>query len=92
MVLIQSFIDWMPVYSTDDDIAFNDGVGASAMLEAEHMQLAVSTAALHNYRLTSGLICFDDGLRYWVKPVRLYGLAISSWPCMTITGGSEISG
>jgi hypothetical protein len=28
----------------------------------------MSTAALFDYRLATGLICFDDNLRYWVKP------------------------
>lgn len=28
----------------------------------------MSTPVLYNYCLASGLLCFDDGLRYWVKP------------------------
>jgi hypothetical protein len=27
----------------------------------------MSTAALHDYKLATELLCFDDDLRYWVK-------------------------
>jgi hypothetical protein len=28
----------------------------------------MSTIALYSYHISSGLLCFDDELRYWVKP------------------------
>jgi hypothetical protein len=68
MVLIQALFQSKPTVTRDDDIACNGGVGTLSMLHSEHVQIAMSTAALYDYRLASGLLCFDDGLRYWVKP------------------------
>jgi hypothetical protein len=43
-------------------------VGGNNILDSHDLQLVISTAALFDYRLAIGLICFDDSLHYWVKP------------------------
>ena len=40
----------------------------SSGIHSNELQLAVSTAALYDYRISCGLLCFDDQLQWWVKP------------------------
>jgi hypothetical protein len=42
-------------------------IGSSG-IHSNELQLAVSTVALYDYRISCGLLCFDDQLRWWVKP------------------------
>lgn len=34
----------------------------------EDIQIAISTAALHNYHVSCRILCWDNELRYWIKP------------------------
>jgi hypothetical protein len=64
VVLLQAILECQPSSTMDDHIVQELTVGS---LSSHDVQLALSTAALHDHRLSCGLIYFDDDLRYWVK-------------------------
>jgi hypothetical protein len=68
VVLIQTLCEYQPSYALEDDLVVEGGVGGRSVLESQDLQIAMSTTTLYDYRIAAGLICFDDDLRYWVKP------------------------
>jgi hypothetical protein len=67
VVLIQAFADYHCNYGLHDDVVMDDSLSGASLLDSHDCALAISTATLFDYRLSAGLICFDDKLRYWVK-------------------------
>jgi hypothetical protein len=67
-VLIQALIECKPTYSFDDDVVIDAVIQGITMLESYDIQLVTSVAALHDYHLAFGLICFNNELRFWLKP------------------------
>jgi hypothetical protein len=68
VILIQAFADCHRSYGLHDDVVMDGWLSGASLLDSHNCTLAISTAALFDYRLFAGLICFDDELRYWVKP------------------------
>jgi hypothetical protein len=64
VVLVQSLIELQSTFPYDDHIMQEGIVGGNNILDSHDLQLAISTAALFDYRLAAGLICFDDSLHY----------------------------
>jgi hypothetical protein len=68
VVLVQAFYEFRRCLELEDDVLTESILGGGAALDSQDCQVALSTAALYDYRIAIGLICFDDELRYWVKP------------------------
>jgi hypothetical protein len=68
VVLLQAFSEAQCAHILEDDVVMDCNVGGMRNLDSQHLRIAMSTAALYDYRLAMGLLCFDDDLRYWVKP------------------------
>jgi hypothetical protein len=68
VILIQAFADCYRSYGLHDDIVMDGSLSGASLLDSHNCTLAISMAALYDYRLSAGLICVDDELRYWVKP------------------------
>jgi hypothetical protein len=68
VVLLQAIGESQLYLPTDDHTFLESTLGSGSSLDSHYVQVAVSTAALYDYRLSCGLLCFDDELRYWVKP------------------------
>jgi hypothetical protein len=66
VALIQALLECRPSFETADCLATE--LACAIHSPMEDVQVAVSTAALHDYRLRCGLLCQNDELRYWVKP------------------------
>jgi hypothetical protein len=67
-VLLQAIMDCHFASTVEDHSLEELTIGSLSSLNSLDVQLALSTAALHDHMLSCGLICFDDDLRYWVKP------------------------
>jgi hypothetical protein len=67
VVLIQAFANCHRSYGLHDDIVMDGWLSGASLLDSHDCALVISTATLFDYRLSAGLICFDDELRYWVK-------------------------
>jgi hypothetical protein len=68
VILIQALGKCQPRYVVKDDVLMEGTMSAAALTNLQDCALVVSTAALYDYHLSTGLICFDNELRYWVKP------------------------
>ena len=68
VVLIQTISQVQRPHDADDDILFDTAASAGSAMDSHDSHMAMSTAALYDYRISTGLLCFDDELRYWVKP------------------------
>ena len=68
MVLVQGITESQPTYVGEDHIMGEATVGGVIAMDLEELWLAMSTVALYNYYISVGLFCFDNELRYWVKP------------------------
>jgi hypothetical protein len=68
VVLVQTLCASRPQFAVEDDILLESTVGGAASLDSRYCRIAMSTAALYDYRISACLICFDDDLRFWVKP------------------------
>jgi hypothetical protein len=68
VVPLQAITDCQPLFTAEDQSLQELITGSLSPLDSHDVQLALSTTALHDHRLSCGLICFDDDLRYWVKP------------------------
>jgi hypothetical protein len=68
VVLFHAFCEAQRSQTLEDDVLMDCNVGGMTNLDSQHYRIAMSTAALYDYRLATGLLCFDDDLRYWVKP------------------------
>jgi hypothetical protein len=68
VVLIQSLIEASLTTIVDDHILTESILSGYNDLDSHDVQLAMVTAALYDYRLNCGLLCFEDDLRFWVKP------------------------
>jgi hypothetical protein len=67
VVLIQVLAACGLTYASEDGI-FGGSTQGGSLLDSDNSALTISTLALYDYRLCTGLICFEDNLRYWVKP------------------------
>ena len=68
VVLMQAIGESQLYFLTDDHTFLESTLDLGSSLDSHYVQVAISTAALYDYRLSCGLLCFDDELRYWVKP------------------------
>jgi hypothetical protein len=68
VVLFHAIGECQPSFAAEDHLMQDSTIGLGSCLHSHDVQVAVSTAALYDYRLSYGLICFNDDLRYWVKP------------------------
>ena len=68
VVLIQMLCACRPSYAFEDDIVMESLAGAWTLLDLHYYHIVMSIAALYNYRISTRLICFEDDLRYWIKP------------------------
>ena len=68
VVLIQALIEFEPNHNLEDPILINSVIESASIFESREIELIVSTVALYDFHLMSGLFCFDDELRFWVKP------------------------
>jgi hypothetical protein len=77
VVLIQVLRECQPSYAVEDDMLMDGSMGTWALMKSEDCALAVSTAALYDYCMSAGLICFDDDLRFlyddsrWIEFFRM---------------------
>jgi hypothetical protein len=68
IALIQTLMEDVPSFAVEDQVASDTGILLGFdLLNIFDVQLILSVAALNDYRLQYGLLCFDDQLRYWVK-------------------------
>jgi hypothetical protein len=67
VVLVQALCESRRSSEFKDDLLMESTLAGPAALDSNDSQVAISTAALYDYRVTTRLICFDDDLRYWVK-------------------------
>jgi hypothetical protein len=68
VVLVQAFYESRRSSEFEDDVLTESILWGGAALDSHNSQVAISTTALYDYRISTGLIYFDDDLRYWVKP------------------------
>ena len=68
MVLIQALIEFEPNHDLEDPILIDSIIGSTGIFESHEIEFIVSIAALYDFCLMSSLFCFDDELRFWVKP------------------------
>jgi hypothetical protein len=68
VVLIQTLCSSQAPHAIEDDTIMESTGGLGSSLDSYYCRIAISTAALYDYRISTGLICFDDELRFWVKP------------------------
>jgi hypothetical protein len=68
VVLVQTFYTLQAPFALDDDIVLESNLGRGTAFDSQYSRIAMSTAALYDYRICAGLICFDDELRFWMKP------------------------
>jgi hypothetical protein len=68
IILVQTLYTCRPSYALEDDIVMESSAGAWTLLDSHYYHIAMSIAALYDYMISIGLICFEDDLRYLVKP------------------------
>ena len=68
VVFIQALIEFEPNHDLEDPILIDSIIGSTGIFESREIELVVSIAALYDFCLMSGLLCFDDELRFWMKP------------------------
>ena len=68
VVLIQALIEFEPNHDLEDLILINSIIGSTNIFESRESELVVSTTALYDFHLMTGLLCFVDELRFWAKP------------------------
>lgn len=66
--LVLAIGECQPSFAVEDHSLQDSTFGLGFSLESQDVQVAVSTAALFDYRLNCGFICFNNDLRYWMKP------------------------
>jgi hypothetical protein len=67
IILVQTLYTCRPSYALEDDIVMESSAGAWTLLDSHYYHIAMSIAALYDYMISIGLICFEDDLRYWIK-------------------------
>jgi hypothetical protein len=68
VVLVQTLYALQPQFAVEDDILLESTLSGGTSLDSQYSRFAMSTTALYDYRISAGLICFEDDLRFWVKP------------------------
>jgi hypothetical protein len=68
VVLIQTLYSCQLAAGSDDDIMLESAAPTGTAMDSHDSHIALCVAALHDYRISTGVIYFDDELRYWVKP------------------------
>jgi hypothetical protein len=67
VILIQTFIELRPASAVEDLLLMEQSFGGLVEFDSHDVQFAMATAALYDYRLNCGLLCFEDDLWFWVK-------------------------
>ena len=68
VILLHANCNGLTSYILEDDVVMESIVRSATNLDSQHCRIAMSTATLHDYQIAIGLLCFDNKLRYWVKP------------------------
>ena len=70
VAIVQTLVEAVSSFVMEDQAAVDIGfLLGFDLLNIFDNQLLFSLAALNDYRLQYGLLCFDDQLWYWVKPM-----------------------
>jgi hypothetical protein len=68
VVLVQTLCASQAPFTVEDDNLLESTMGLGTSFDSQYSCIAMSIVALYDYRISVGLICFEDDLRFWVKP------------------------
>jgi hypothetical protein len=68
VILVQTLIELRPSSAVEDHMLTYGTFEGCIDLDSNDVQFAMATAALYNYWVNCGLLCFEDDLRFWIKP------------------------
>jgi hypothetical protein len=68
VILVQTLIELRPSSAVEDHMLTYGTFEGCIDLDSNDVQFAMATAALYNYWVNCGLLCFEVDLRFWIKP------------------------
>ena len=67
-LFIQTLMESKPSSTLENQAVINTFSTCNSSIDSNEFQLAISIAALYDYCISCGPLCFDDQLRWWMKP------------------------